>query len=226
MKLKLAVLILSIAFAFTGVQAQTTVLKGKVTAFKYYPLNNVTVVASKSKQTVLTDSLGYFSIQVKSKKDVIKFKANGFVGQTVRYRGENDLVVNLLYLNNESAHYNAVNEKYLKEETLDYCIANQMNENNNYDRMSSIFQVIQAVNPTAQVGSVNGVESVFLNSRGANSISSGEHALILVDGVVTEQISGLSPAQVKSVKVLIGNEAAAYGSRGANGVVLISLKNN
>ncbi|MRT92007.1 TonB-dependent receptor plug domain-containing protein [Ancylomarina sp. 16SWW S1-10-2] len=101
-----------------------------------------------------------------------------------------------------------------------------MDENNNFDRMASIFQVIQFVYPSSKVENVNGMNHVFLTSRGPNSLSSGMEVLIVVDGIITEDVTGISPAQVKSVEVLLGNEAAEFGSRGANGAVIIHLKSN
>ena len=225
MKLKLGIILFFLICAFTNVQAQQThILKGKVIAFKKYPVNNVNVSASKSKEKTLTDSQGNFTIKVKSKKDIVKFKAGGFVGQSIRIKGEKDTTANLIYIDNESSHYNVINEKMMSEERLDFCIANLMDENNNFDRLASIFQVIQYVYPSSKMESVNGINQVFITSRGPNSLTSGMEALLVVDGIVTEDITGISPAQVKSVEVLQGNDAAEFGSRGANGVIIIALK--
>ena len=226
MKLKLGIILFMLVCSFTNIQAQTTTLKGKVIAFKKYPVNNVRVEASKSKQKTLTDSQGNFTIEVKSKKDVVKFKANGFVGQTIRIRAAKDTIINLLYIDNESSHYKVIEGELMSEERLDYCIKNLIDENNNFDRMASIFQVIQFVYSSAKVENVNGMNQIFLTSRGPNSLSSGMEALLVVDGIITEDITGISPAQVKSVEVLLGNEAAEFGSRGANGAIIIHLKNN
>nr|WP_320120673.1 carboxypeptidase-like regulatory domain-containing protein [uncultured Marinifilum sp.] len=224
MRIKLGIIVFLMSLIFGNLQAQTHSLKGKVIAFKKYPVNNVEVSASKSKKKTLTDFQGNFTIEVKSKKDVLKFKVDGFVGQSIRIKGEQDTTINLLYIDNESSYYNVIKNKNMSEERLDYCIAKLMDENNNFDRMSSISQLIQYVYPSAKIESVNGVQTVYLTSRGPNSLTSGTEALIVVDGVITEDISGINPAQVKNVEVLIGNEAAEYGGRAANGVVIIQLK--
>ncbi|MGQ1910352.1 carboxypeptidase-like regulatory domain-containing protein [Marinifilum sp. RC60d5] len=227
MKFKLGIIVFLITCVYTNIQAQQTyTLKGKVIAFKKYPVNNVKVLASKSKDKTQTDSLGNFTIEVKSKKDVVKFKADGFVGQSIRIKGEKDTTINLIYIDNESSYYNVIKDELMSEERLDYCIENLIDENNNFDRMASIFQVIQFVYPSSKVENVNGMNQIFLTSRGPNSLSSGMEALLVVDGIITEDITGISPAQVKSVEVLLGNDAAEFGSRGANGAVIIHLKNN
>ncbi len=79
-------------------------------------------------------------------------------------------------------------------------------------------------------GRVPGVAFVgnTLVIRGVNSISSGTDALIVVDGVSYMNFSAvnsfLSPSDIASISVLKGSSAAIYGTRGANGVVLITTK--
>jgi len=60
--------------------------------------------------------------------------------------------------------------------------------------------------------------------RGINSINADTTPLILVDGAESANISYLDPYMVESVSVLKGPEAAIYGARGANGVILIRTK--
>lgn len=60
--------------------------------------------------------------------------------------------------------------------------------------------------------------------RGVNSINSPTDPLIVVDGVETNDINSISPHDVAKVDVLKDASAAIYGSRGANGVILITLK--
>lgn len=60
--------------------------------------------------------------------------------------------------------------------------------------------------------------------RGINSINSPTEALIIVDGAPYDDINSLNPNDVQSIEVLKDASAAIYGSRGANGVVLITTK--
>ncbi|MGJ7029596.1 SusC/RagA family TonB-linked outer membrane protein [Niabella hirudinis] len=61
--------------------------------------------------------------------------------------------------------------------------------------------------------------------RGVGSINSSNTALMVIDGVPVESTSNLNPADIKSVEVLKDASAAAiYGTRAANGVVLITTK--
>jgi len=59
--------------------------------------------------------------------------------------------------------------------------------------------------------------------QGASSFQSGTEPLLVVDGVVVSTLEGIIPQMVKSIQVLKGSSASIYGSRGANGVILIDL---
>jgi len=64
--------------------------------------------------------------------------------------------------------------------------------------------------------------------RGTNSILAGEEPLYVIDGMVVQSgagILGLSPSTIESITVLKdAGSTAIYGSRGANGVILIKTK--
>ncbi len=69
------------------------------------------------------------------------------------------------------------------------------------------------------------VKGTSIVIRGINSLNASSDPLILVDGVEVTDISSISPESVDSIEVL--KDAAStslYGFRGANGVILITLR--
>lgn len=77
------------------------------------------------------------------------------------------------------------------------------------------------------------VPGVMVNGRGPNatvqirgisSINCPTDPLYVIDGVVVNDISNINPNDVKSVSVLKDASASIYGSRGANGVIIITTK--
>lgn len=82
---------------------------------------------------------------------------------------------------------------------------------------TNIYDMIQGKVPGVQV---NGNK---ITIRGVNSINLSTDPLFVVDGVVVNSIDNISPRQVKSISVLKGSDASIYGSRGAGGVILITL---
>jgi TonB-dependent SusC/RagA subfamily outer membrane receptor len=59
--------------------------------------------------------------------------------------------------------------------------------------------------------------------RSTSTVNSGTEPLFIVDGVPVNSIDNIQPQLVKSIQVLKGSSAAIYGSRGSNGVIIITL---
>ena len=88
-----------------------------------------------------------------------------------------------------------------------------------YATYTSIYEMLRDV-PGLQV---NGNT---IQIHGPNSVLSDTEPLYLVDGTYTNSIDYIAPMSVKSIEVLKGASASIYGSRGANGVILINLLPN
>jgi TonB-dependent SusC/RagA subfamily outer membrane receptor len=90
--------------------------------------------------------------------------------------------------------------------------------NSRYAGYTNIFEMLK--------GTVPGVQVVGTSVRiqGASSFMLSTEPLYVVDGVIVNSIANISPIEVKSVEILKGASAAIYGSRGANGVIMITLK--
>lgn len=82
---------------------------------------------------------------------------------------------------------------------------------------TNIYDMIQGKVPGVQVTGNK------ITIRGINSINLSTDPLFVVDGIVVNSIDNISPRQVKSISVLKGSDASIYGSRGAGGVILITL---
>ena len=69
------------------------------------------------------------------------------------------------------------------------------------------------------------VQGTSITIRGTNSINGSTEPLIIVDGTPQTNIDWINPNDVKSIDVLKdAGSSAIYGSRGANGVIIINLK--
>jgi len=211
----------SIAFAIS-VFAQSQV-KGKVTSFNKYALNHIEVIAKKSKQIAFTDSLGNFSISCKE-NEILRFNANGFYTSQKKSEKKIVLKINLIYMSTSLARDLAIHNNHISAEDLDYATEHLSDENNGYSNFQNIIELIQFVYPRASINKSGNPVKIFLNTRGPNSVYSDESALIVVDKIINDDISGISPSQVKKINVLLGSDASDYGVRGGNGVIEIELK--
>ena len=75
-------------------------------------------------------------------------------------------------------------------------------------------------------GSGNPTEDNTIRVRGINSITAETGPLVVIDGFIGGSLQALNPSDIQSIEVLKDASATAvYGSRGANGVLLVTTKN-
>jgi len=201
--------------------AQTRVVYGKLTAFNSFPVMNVEVSSKKAKATTISDSLGIFSI-VCMEKDMILIKPKGFQPVNQKVSGETDTMkINLVFIDTKKNRELAVNSGYLSEINLNYAVANLEEENNDYCKYTDMISLLRAEGSGIQVSNSGEVTI----RGGNNSFTSGaSYAMIVVDGQPQTSIDWIRPCIVKSIHVLKGTDAAIYGVRGGNGVVVITTK--
>jgi TonB-dependent SusC/RagA subfamily outer membrane receptor len=89
--------------------------------------------------------------------------------------------------------------------------------NPKYASYRNIYDMIKGEVPGVQVTGTS------IKIQGISSMNSGTEPLFVLDGVVVNSIGSIQPAMVKSIEILKGAAASIYGSRGANGVILINL---
>ena len=109
--------------------------------------------------------------------------------------------------------YGSVQKKYLTSTVGDI-----NGQNKKYGAYHSIFDMIKEL-PGVQVVD----EKITI--RGIATMNSSTDPLILVDGIEIslQGLQAIVPRLVKSISVLNSSDAAIYGSKGANGVILITM---
>ena len=202
--------------------SQTRVVYGKVTAYNLYPLQNIELVAKKSKAAVKTDSLGMFSI-VCMEKDVIKIKTKAFKSVTRKVgTGTDSLNVNLVFIDTKTNREMATGYGYINSQDLNYAVNHMEQENNEFCNYENIYELVRGRFPGVTVGRSAHGGAIYI--RGSVTVNMSSEALYVVDGAVTDNIEWISPCDVRSVDVIKDGMAAIYGSRGANGVVVIETR--
>lgn len=201
----------------TSVFAQTRVIHGRLTAFNRYPVQNIKVTSKKAKSATLSDSLGRFSI-VCMENDMIKIDPKTFRKVTRKVGPETDsLFVNLIYLDSKKNREIAIGYGYIRESDLLFAVQNLQQENNEYCLYNNVFDIIKG--RFAGVDVENGAVII----RGKSSFYGSNEALYVVDGIIFSSIDWIRPCEIKSISIMKDAGAAIYGSRGANGVVIIEL---
>jgi len=213
-------LITSFCFSLS-LQAQLRTVRGMVTTFDSIPLINAEIKVQSTKETVLTDTLGGFSVTCNS-KDQLKIGASGFYTQKVNL---NDKIrfaaVNLKIKPGEKNLEHAIGYGHISERDKINAVESMREEDINISHQyKDIYEMIQGRFAGVQVV---GNEIII---RGTNSLMLSSAALIVVDGVPVGSsiLQSITPDQVKNISILKDASASVYGSRGANGVVIIETK--
>jgi TonB-dependent SusC/RagA subfamily outer membrane receptor len=203
--------------------AQTRVVKGKITTFNQYPVQNVEVASKKAKSTVMTDSLGQFEL-VCNEKDVIQIKAKVFQSLSKKVNEDDDFIrANLIFRDTPKNREIATGLGYITHEQLTFALAHLADENNDFCNYSSVFELIRGKFPGVQIkASSSGGEGVFI--RGDKSLYGDNEAIYVVDGVRVMDVSFINPCEMSTIDILKDGGAALYGSNAANGVVVIETK--
>jgi len=212
-----------IFFAFLlsfSMHAQDAHIHGRIVAFDSIPVESAKVNLKRNNTLVLSDSLGFFSIECQV-NDKLSIKASGFKTKKVKIQNQSDsLNIELKFGGSEKDIEDACANGHIERERLVYA-TNYLDADLFVD--AGYTDVLEMIKNKFPGVNVVGDEIII---RGKNSLNGNNSALIVIDGVITSMYSlqSLSVADVKSVNVLKGNEAAIYGSRGANGVVLVTTK--
>lgn len=236
MKTRFFLLLFIVLFMAMGVYAQSSkqnkkiLLQGLVLDNENNPVQNVSVFLDGKNTNVVSDSEGRFKIKVSPKVKVIMVFSLSNGDSEIKYNGEDELTFILssatkmqedpmnkpkqkdndmidvgygkAHKQNLTTSVGEVNEEHLKNAT----------------HYANIYDMIK--------GEVAGVEvnGRSITIRGTSSINLSNEPLFVVNGSPVSDISDISPYDVKSISILKGSSAAMYGSRGANGVILITLK--
>lgn len=213
-------------FIFSGAIAQK--ITGTVTDENNVPLSGVSVLVKNSTNGTSTDTFGKFSIQAPRGATLVF----SFVGYQSAERKANSDVVNIsLQRSNTNQLSDVVVVGYgtAKKKDLTGSVASAPIENMQKAPVGSFAQAMQGRVAGVVVSSDNAQPGSGLNVviRGNNSITQDNSPLYVVDGFPIEDPNSnvINPDDIKSIEILKDASATAiYGSRGANGVIIITTK--
>ncbi len=221
MSKKVHLILIIFAFLFTSnLNAQEKIVHGVITTFDSIPLIGAEIRVKSTKQIVLSDTLGHFSV-VCNLDDKLKVTANGFYNQNVKLTEEIKLVaVNLKLKAGEKNREYAVGYGHVSDRDKLNAVANLNSSDVDFSQYSNMYDLIRGRFGNVQI--MNG--DIII--RGINSINNSSAALIIVDGMSSNSsvLNSISPGNVKNISIIKDGSAAIYGSRGANGVVIIETK--
>jgi len=219
----------ALLFSFDARAQKTVTVSGQVMGDDGMPVVAVAVMVAGTTNGVVTDADGKYSLKGVKMDDVIIYNCLGYVEQRVKYEG-NKTVNIVLKLDNQMIEETVV---------IGYGTAAKSDLTGSVGvvEMDKVVSPIAVSADQALQGRIAGVDIMSLGGepgggssiriRGTRSISAGNDPLIVVDGVMdaVESFSDINPDDIKSVTVLKdASSTAIYGSRGSNGVILVTTK--
>lgn len=217
-------LLLLCALIGIGAFAQNSV-SGTVTDSHGQPLPSVGVLLKGTTKGVVTDLSGRYQITV-SEGDILEFSQLGFKSRTEAVKGRSIIDVSLAE-DTETLDevvligYGVQKKKLLTGANLSVS-GDKIAKQSTTDVLGALQSLAPGVNIVQSSGQVG--EDYKVNIRGLGTTGASE-PLYIVDGVPGGNLSALNPSDIESIDVLKDAASAAiYGSRAANGVILITTK--
>ena len=228
--LRLITLITVLICTVTHVSAQTRKITGVVVDEMGLPLIGSVVASQDGKSGVMTDDKGAFSIDVRSNDQTISVSFLGYLTQNADIVGKSDLKVQLLPdPNNSLNEVVVIGYGEVKKADLTGSVGSVKMSDVKEAPGLSVDQALQGRIAGVDIMSTTGEPgaATSIRIRGTRSITASNEPLIVVDGVAgaVTDLNDINSEDIESISVLKdASSTAIYGSRGSNGVVLVTTK--
>ncbi len=223
---KPAIFFLLVMLSIPNVMAQHTV-SGTVTSSDYEsPLPGVNVYIKGTMRGVMTDVDGTYSIQVEENDKVLVFSFIGYQNAEIPINDKTTIDVVLQLEKQALDEIVVIGYGTVKKSDLTGAVSSVAAEDISKITSSNPVQSLQGMVSGVRVSSTSGAPGAApsVRIRGVGTFNNSA-PIYVVDGVILDDISFLNAADIQSMEVLKDASATAiYGSRGANGVIIVSTK--
>lgn len=212
----------------TAYEASAQTIRGNVVDEKGEPLPGVSILEKGTNNGTTTDTEGRFTIQVQNAESVLIFSFIGFISKEVAVGNQQSLSVNLDVEDKSLEEVVVVGYGTQKKVNLTGSVASvTMDEKITNRALANVSSGLSGLVPgmavtqnTGMAGS-NGASLVIRGLGTTNNAS----PLVVVDGMPDVDINRVNMHDIESISVLKdATSASVYGSRAANGVILITTK--
>jgi len=216
--------LVSIAFANVSQGARVT---GKIiSADDGLPLPGVNVVEKGTTNGVVTDLDGMYSLNVAAEATLI-FSSVGYITEEELVGNRTFIDIRLVPDVTQLEELVVIGYGTAKKSDLTGSVSSVTGDDIKKMPVASVTESLTGRMAGVQVTSTEGSPDaeIRIRVRGGGSITQDNSPLFIVDGFPVNSISDVSPSDIKSIDVLKdASSTAIYGSRGANGVVIITTK--
>ncbi len=229
MKIKILLLILLSVLSLSDSSGQKanrkTVISGSVTDLQHKPVKGAWILIDGTKTNMNSNHKGMYKIKILPDADSITVISlnNGIRTEAINGR----TIINFTLDESVPGKQSFAGNPHKNESVnIGYGYADKKNlltpvnkidgSNSKYASYSNIYDILREIPGVL----VNGTS---VQIQGAKSLLASNEPLYILNGTQVQTIDWISPVTIKNISILKGSSATIYGSRGANGVILIDL---
>lgn len=218
-------LFLFIPFGVTGQSAKS--LTGKVVDEFGDILPGVTIRIKGTSVGTISDNKGDFSIRIANSDMTLVFSCVGMATQEVKPGKQTNITVKMMEDRKLLDEVVVVGYGQTKKSDLTGSLSSISKDVLSNRIITSLEDAMKGKAAGMQIIQNDGApgSEFTIRIRGASSINASSTPLFVIDGVLCDDASDVNPGDVESIEVLKdASSTAIYGSRGANGVIIITTK--
>lgn len=201
-------------------------ITGKITDDNGVPLSGVSVKIKGTEKGTTTNDQGIFSLDA-GDDDVLVFSSIGYEPQEVKVGSKKDINVTMISVARSLENIVVIGYGQVKKRDLTGAVVSVKSDEIKKVPSGNVLESLQGKLPGADIMRSSGSASanVSIVIRGNRSLMASNSPLVIVDGIQYNSFQDINPNDIQSLEVLKdASSTAIYGSRGANGVILITTK--
>lgn len=207
--------------------AAIEVIKGTIKDENGVPLIGASILVVGNSTGTTTDIDGNFTLDVSSFPITLKISYTGYDPKTIIVENAKDALDIILTEGLDLEEVVVVGYGSVKKSDVTGAVGSvdveQMQKLSSIDVRQNLQGAVAGIQVTSN-SAAPGSGSTSIRIRGVGSFANSD-PLFVVDGFITNDLSNIAPTDIESIEVLKDASATAiYGSRGANGVVLVTTK--
>jgi len=208
-------------------KAQSVTLEGTVKDATGLSLPGVNIVEKGTKNTSSTDFDGRYKIKVSNPKAILSFSFIGFKTRDISVEGKSKIDITLSEDSNNLNEVIVVGYGTTKKSDLTGAVSTLSGNDMRKIPVANVAEALTGRVAGVQVSSSEGSpdSEIKIRIRGGGSLTQDSSPLYIVDGFPVNSINDISSSDIESMTILKdASSTAIYGSRGANGVIIVTTK--
>lgn len=223
----MACCIFALAILIAPAAIAQNMVSGTVVDGQNEPVIGASVMVKGTTSGVATGIDGDFSIAAKP-SDVLKVSAVGYKTAEVKVEGSAPIRITLEESSEVLDEVVVIGYGTSTKKELTGSVASMKKEELNPGTFPNAMGMLQGKVAGLQIVNPSGADPTAkyeILLRGTNTLAAGQGPLVIIDGVAGADIRNINPQDIESIDVLKdGSAAAIYGTRGTNGVIIVTTR--